>query len=73
MSKDLFIGFVKLIFLYVPISAVIFIGCYFCDVFLIDHNLRRFVFVPIVLSIALLLFLFKLMFGASLEKMKRLH
>jgi len=73
MNKLLLIGFAKLVFLYLPAAAVVFGLLYFGDVMLIEHGLKRLVFIPVVAAIALLLFLFHLILGSTMAELKKLR
>lgn len=71
MNKTIVVAFIKIVFLYLPASIIVFTGCYFCSIFLKNHGMGGFVFIPAVLTIALLILLFKLMFAKTLKEMKR--
>lgn len=73
MNKLLSFGFAKLAFLYLPAAAVVFSSLYFCDLILIEHGLKRLIFIPVVAAIALLLFLFHLILGSTVAEIKNMR
>lgn len=66
-------GVIKVIFVFVPITAAVYFGCWLCGELLIAHGLRRVLFVPGLVAFMTLIWLAKKMFGATLDEINRLH
>lgn len=73
MSRTFFIGFAKLVFIYIPACFVVFALCYFIGTTMLAHGLKTWLFMPITVAIVILLYLFKILLGPTLVKLRREH
>jgi len=73
MIRVMLVGLAKLIFLFAPSVGGVFTLLYFFDVYLINRDLKQFLFIPTVASLAICFFLFRLILGPTMTKIKELQ
>lgn len=66
MKKTLLAALLKIFFVFAPIVFFVLFLCYILSLILIDHGLKRVIFVPIAISICVLLIIFKFIFKHDL-------
>lgn len=73
INKLVAFSIVKMVFLFFPITALVYYLCYLVGNLLIAKGLNGVLFVPSLLAFMFLVFIAKRMFYSTLVEIKRLH